>query len=304
MVLDGDVAPAALAAFSERLSALRGVRSVDVRHDVPGLTVLDVRPWGKTQGPAARRLVEEVRSMHAPAEVSVAGEAAELTDYLDSLVTRLPIALGVVVMATFVLLFLFTGSVVLPSKAIAMNVLSLGAGFGTLVWVFQEGHLGGIVGTEALGGLSVTTPVLVGAIAFGLSMDYEVFLLGRIAEWWRRTGDNALAVERGLRDTAGIVTAAALLMGVVFAGFVAGGFSPVKQVGLGLVVTVAVDATLVRLLLMPAVMSLMGRANWWAPGPLRRLHSRIGFTEERLPESDPVAVPDRRDETLVPAYGD
>jgi RND superfamily putative drug exporter len=145
--------------------------------------------------------------------------------------------------------------------------------------VFQEGHLGALVGTEALGSLSITTPVLVFAIAFGLSMDYEVFLLGRIAEVWRRSGDNDRAVAVGLQATGRIVTAAALLMVVVFGGFVAGGFSPVKQVGLGLAIAVAVDATVVRMLLVPAVMTLMGRANWWAPAPLRLLHDRFGLVE-------------------------
>jgi putative drug exporter of the RND superfamily len=163
---------------------------------------------------------------------------------------------------------------------LVMNLFSLGAGFGALVFVFQEGHLGGLVGTQALGSLSVTTPVLVFAIAFGLSMDYEVFLLGRISEEWRRTGDSDQAVAYGLQRTGRTVTAAALLMSVVFAGFVAGGFSPVKQVGLGLVLVILVDATLVRMLLMPSVMSLMGPLNWWAPAPLRRLHRRIRLTDE------------------------
>jgi putative drug exporter of the RND superfamily len=203
------------------------------------------------------------------------------------------------VLATFVLLFLFTGSVVIPLKAIAMNVLSLGASFGALVWVFQEGHLGALVGTEALGSLAITTPVLVFAIAFGLSMDYEVFLLGRITEWWRRTGDNDTAVLQGLRGTAGIISAAALLMVIVFAGFVAGGFSPVKQVGLGLVLTIAIDATVVRMLLVPALMTLLGRANWWAPPVLRRWHDRFGLTEAAGSPS-PLGADDR-DREPVPA---
>jgi RND superfamily putative drug exporter len=169
-----------------------------------------------------------------------------------------------------------------------MNTLSLGASFGALVWVFQDGHLGGLVGTEALGSLSITTPVLMFAIAFGLSMDYEVFLLGRISEAWRRTGDNQRAVAGGIQHTGRIVTAAALLMATVFAGFVAGGFSPVKQVGLGLMLAVLVDATIIRMLLMPAAMTLMGRANWWAPKPLRRLHDRIGLSETPAGEGTPA----------------
>jgi len=221
-----------------------------------------------------------VRAVPAPVPVEVTGDAAMLVDYQRALVDRAPWAGGLLLVTTFVLLFLFTGSVVLPVKAILANLLSLGASFGALVWVFQDGHLGWLVGTEALGALSITTPVLVFAIAFGLSMDYEVFLLGRIGEAYRRTGDNDLAVEHGLRRTGGVVTAAALLMAVVFAAFVAGGFSPVKQVGLGLALAVLLDATVVRMLVVPAVMTVMGRGNWWAPAPLRRLHTRLALHDE------------------------
>jgi RND superfamily putative drug exporter len=279
VVARGAVAPERLAAYTAALGGLDGVRSVAVRDGVPGLTVVDVTPFGESQGDVAKRLVTAVRDLPAPAPVEVTGDAAELVDYEQALRDRAPWAASLLFVATFVLLFLFTGSVVLPLKAILMNLLSLGASFGALVWVFQEGHLGGLVGTEALGALSITTPVLVFAIAFGLSMDYEVFLLGRIAESHRQTGDNDRAVEQGLRRTGGIITAAAALMAVVYGAFVAGGFSPVKQVGLGLVLAVLIDATVVRMLVVPAAMTLMGRANWWAPAPLRRLHDRIGLTE-------------------------
>jgi RND superfamily putative drug exporter len=287
----GAVPPERMAPYLARLRALDGVRDVSVRTGVPGLTVVDVVPEGESQGPTAMRLVGDVRGLPAPVPAEVAGDAAELTDYEQALRSRLPWALGIVVAATFVLLFLFTGSVVVPAKAVVMNTLSLGASFGALVWVFQDGHLGAVVGTQALSSLSISTPVLVFAIAFGLSMDYEVFLLSRIAETYRQTGDNGLAVERGLQRTGRIVTAAALLMAVIFAGFVAGGFSPVKQVGLGLLIAIVVDATVVRMLLVPAFMTLMGRANWWAPRPLRRLHRRIGLTEQAAaPPSRPEAA--------------
>jgi len=268
-----------LAGYVKTFEGLEGVRAVTPRSTGAELTAIDVLPKGPDQGPNARALVEEIRALDLPVSAMVTGDAARLTDYEHALSSRLPVAGGIVMAATFVLLFLFTGSVVVPLKAIVMNLLSLGASFGALVWVFQEGNLGWLVGTEALGSLSITTPVLVFAMAFGLSMDYEIFLLGRIAEEWRRTRDNRLAVSRGLEGTARIVTAAALLMTVVFAGFVAGGFSPVKQVGFGLALAIVVDATIVRMLLVPAVMSLMGRANWWAPAPLRRLHRRIGLHE-------------------------
>ena len=273
-----------LTAYAGQLRELDGVVSVSSRV-VPGWTVLDVVPEGSSQGGTAMRLVDEVRALDPPVPVRVTGDAARLADYQDALVSHLPWAGAVVLTATLVLLFLFTGSVVVPVTAVALSTLSLSAGFGALVWVFQDGNLGWLVGTEALGSLSVTTPVLVFAIAFGLSMDYEVFLLGRIAETWRATGDNARAVDEGLRCTTRTITSAALLVVVVFAGFVAGGFSPVKQVGLGLVLAVVADVTVVRMLLLPAVMHRLGDANWWAPAPLRRLHDRWGLTEE------PVAVP-------------
>ncbi|AKU15568.1 MMPL family transporter [Luteipulveratus mongoliensis] len=284
--VDADVDPVTVVArgtlppsYADRLRTLPGVQSVSVRPDVAGLTVIDVVPQGESQGDRAMALVKEIRHLDGPA-VRVTGDAAVLTDYQASLKARAPYALGIVVLATFVLLFLFTGSVIVPLKALVLNTLSLGASFGALVWVFQDGHLGGLIDTPALGSLSITTPVLLFAIAFGLSMDYEVFLLGRISETWRRTGSNTEAIAVGLQRTGRVVTAAALLMAVVFAGFVAGGFSPVKQVGLGLLLAVIVDATVVRLLLMPAAMTLMGRWNWWAPAPLRRLHDRVGLTEE------------------------
>ncbi len=278
-----------------RLQGHEGVASVRIGAELSDGVLLKVVPQGSSQDGAAR-LVREIRAIDGPAgDVRVGGDAAQLVDYTDALTARLPIAITLLLAATFSLLFLFTGSVVVPLKAIGLNLLSLGAGLGSLVWVFQEGHLGSLVGTEALGSLSITTPVLVFAIAFGLSMDYEVFLLGRIAEEYRRSGARDgvdardmtdatdTAVERGLQRTGGIVTAAALLMVVVFAGFVAGGFSPIKQVGLGLVLTVAIDATLVRMLLLPAAMTLLGRANWWAPAPLRRVHRRIGLGEDDAP---------------------
>ena len=281
VVLDGVVAARALERYVGTVEALPAVAQVSVREDVPGLTVVDVVPVQDDAGDddTARRLVADLRSLDAPADARVTGDAAYLVDYQDALLDRLPWALLVIGVATALLLFAFTGSVVVPVKAIVMNTLSLGASYGALVWVFQDGNLGALVGTEALGALSITTPVIVFAIAFGLSMDYEVFLLGRIAEIHRETGDSDLAVEQGLQRTGRIVTSAALLLVVVFAGFVAGGFSPIKQVGLGLVLAVVVDVTVVRMLLLPAVMRLMGERNWWAPAPLRRLHDRFGLSE-------------------------
>jgi RND superfamily putative drug exporter len=279
--LVADVAdPARLAAFGEELAALDGVAAVGEPAALGGgVHLLEVLPEGSGTDAAAARLVGAIRALPAPFPVQVTGDAAELVDYQAAIGRRLPLAVALVVLATFVLLFAFTGSVVVPVKAIVMNVLSLGASFGALVWVFQEGHLAGLVGAERLGALDPTVPVLVFAITFGLSMDYEVFLLSRIKEAWDETGDNDLAVALGLQRSGRIVTSAALLLVVVFAGFVAAGMLTIKQVGLGTVLAVLLDATVVRMLLVPATMKLMGDWNWWAPAPLRRLHRRIGLAE-------------------------
>ena len=217
--------------------------------------------------------------------------AAFLVDYRDSLASRLPYALGLIGLATFALLFMMTGSVVVPVKAIVMNVLSLGASFGALVWVFQEGHLSGLLGFDSPGMVDITVPVLIFVFAFGLSMDYEVFLLSRIKEAWDQTGDNDRAVALGLQRTGRIVTSAAALIVVVFLGFAAGELLTIKEVGLGMAIAVVLDATVVRMLLVPATMKLMGRWNWWAPPALRRFHDRYGLAEQ------PPSPPPRRDDT-------
>jgi putative drug exporter of the RND superfamily len=211
--------------------------------------------------------------------VAVGGDPAEIVDFRESVASRLPLALGFMVAATFVLLFLMTGSVVVPIKAIVMNVLSLTATLGALVWVFQDGHLAGVLGFDAPGSLDLVMPVVIFVFAFGLSMDYEVFLLARIREAWEETGDSDRAVAVGLQRSGRIITSAALLMVIVFAGFAAGEMVALKQLGLGLALAVIVDATVVRSLLVPATMKLMGRWNWWAPAPLARLHERIGLRE-------------------------
>jgi putative drug exporter of the RND superfamily len=289
VVADAGADRAGLATFTGRIAGLDGVRGIGERPSLAGgVHVIEVVPEGTGTDVAAARLVEDVRALPAPFPFQVTGDAAELTDYQATIADRLPLAAGLVALATFVLLFLFTGSVVVPVKAIVMNVLSLGASFGALVWVFQEGHLAWLLGVEGTGALDPTVPVLTFAITFGLSMDYEVFLLSRIKEAWDETGDNDRAVALGLQRTGRIVTSAALLLVVVFAGFMAAGMLTIKQIGLGTVLAVALDATVVRMLLVPATMKLMGRWNWWAPAPLRRLHRRIGL-EERVPAARPGA---------------
>ena len=188
-----------------------------------------------------------------------------------------------VVAATLVLLFLMTGSIIVPIKAVLMNILSLGASFGALVWIFQEGHLAGLLGFDSVGALDLWMPVLILIFAFGLSMDYEVFLLSRIKEVHDETGDSDLAVAVGLQRSGRIITSAAFLIVIVFAGFAAGEVLAIKQLGVGLAIAVLVDATIVRTLLVPATMKLLGERNWWAPAPLRRFHQRFGLHEAPSP---------------------
>jgi RND superfamily putative drug exporter len=188
-------------------------------------------------------------------------------------------AVGLVVLGTFVLLFLMTGSVVIPVKALLLNVVSLGAALGVVAWVFEQGHLEGLLNFSSVGAVESMVPFLVLAFGFGLSMDYEVFLLSRITEFHRAGYENDRAVSLGLQRTGRIITSAALLIVIVFGGFIAGDILIIKEMGLALVAAVVIDATLVRMLLVPATMTLLGRWNWWAPAPLRRLHARFGITE-------------------------
>jgi RND superfamily putative drug exporter len=212
-----------------------------------------------------------------------------MTDLLASLASLLPWMALLVVGTTLVLLFLAFGSVVLPVKAVLMNVLSLGASFGALVWIFQDGNLSGVLDFTPTGFIEATQPILVLAIVFGLSMDYEVFLLSRIREQYDLTGDNTTAVATGLQRTGGIITSAALLLLVVIGAFSLSGITFIKMIGVAMAIAIVVDATVVRLLLVPASMRLLGRANWWAPGPLRRVYARYGIRESD--GGQPAAAP-------------
>ncbi|MFD7898568.1 MMPL family transporter [Streptomyces sp. NPDC059743] len=225
-------------------------------------------------------LVSAVRAVPAPSDRLVGGQAALLVDSKSALGDKLPWALGIIAASTMLLLFLFTGSLLIPLKAIVLNLLSLTATFGAMVWIFQEGHLRRLVGDFTVtGAIDIDTPVLMFCVAFGLSMDYEVFLLSRIKEEYHRTGDNVSAVAWGLERTGRLVTAAAVLVATVLLAFATSELTPLKLLGVGLALAVIVDATLVRGILVPAFMRLAGRANWWAPGPLDRLHKRIGLDD-------------------------
>jgi trehalose monomycolate/heme transporter len=283
----GTVDDASLSAYLDRLRALGGVRSVAIAGQKDGTAVLSVRYGFEGISSEARDLVGQVRAVPAPsgADVLVGGRAADLRDLLASLSGTLPWMGLFVLGVTLLLLFLAFGSVVLPVKAVVMNVLSLSASFGALVWIFQEGHLSGLLGFESTGAVEATQPILMLAMAFGLSMDYEVFLLSRIREQWDRTGDNTLAVANGLQRTGKIITSAALLLVVVIGAFATSGIVFIKMIGVGMIIAIVIDAAIVRTLLVPATMRLLGRWNWWAPGPLARFWARHGVREsDDLPQ--------------------
>jgi uncharacterized membrane protein YdfJ with MMPL/SSD domain len=291
-VVTGVTNPAQLTPYTARLDAVPGVTGVQVtaRH---GTSVrLDVGYTPQPDSPQARQIVTSIRAIAPPPHASavVGGASAELVDELSSLGGTLPWMGLLTALATFALLFLAFGSVVLPIKAIVMNILSLSATFGVIVWVFQWGHLSGLLDFTAIGTIDPTMPILLLAIVFGLSMDYEVFLLSRIRERYDETGDNTAAVAAGLQRTGGLITSLALLLIIVVGLFSASSITFIKLLGVGMIVALVVDATVVRLLLVPATMRLLGRANWWSPGPLRRLYSRYGISEAEKDPSTPVRV--------------
>jgi RND superfamily putative drug exporter len=272
----------AVTSYLHRIDAIPGVTGARVTGAKGDVTRVDV---GYTPAPvssAARHIVTQIRSLAPPAgaAVLVGGTTAGLVDELSSLGATLPWMALLVCASTFVLLFLAFGSVVLPVKAIVMNVLSLGATFGVIVWIFQWGHLSGLLRFTPAGSIDPTMPILMAAIIFGLSMDYEVFLLSRIRERYDQAGDNTAAVAAGLQRTGGLITSLALLLIIVVGAFSASGIAFIKLMGVGMIVALIVDATVVRVLLVPATMRLLGRANWWAPRPLRRLYARYGIKEE------------------------
>jgi RND superfamily putative drug exporter len=279
--VDSPAGGAALQAYVDAVADVPGVDGAAVTGAAGSTARVAVAYAGDPMAEEARALVNAVRDVPAPAgaTVLVGGQTAVLTDLLESLGALLPWMALIVVSTTFVLLFLAFGSIVLPVKALVMNVLSIGASFGALVWIFQEGHLSGFLDFTPTGFVEATQPILVLAIIFGLSMDYEVFLMSRIREQYDLTGDNTTAVATGLQRTGGIITSAALLLLVVITAFSLSGITFIKMIGVAMLIAVVVDATIVRILLVPATMRLLGNANWYAPGPLGRLYARYGIRE-------------------------
>jgi RND superfamily putative drug exporter len=218
--------------------------------------------------------------------VEFTGTAQVNRDSVHAITARLPLVLGLIAVIMLVLLFLLTGSVVLPVKALLLNMLSLSAAFGAMVWIFQDGNLGAL-GTTSTGTLVANMPVLLFCIAFGLSMDYEVFLMSRIREFWlaspQTAADNDESVALGVAHTGRVITAAALIMAISFAALIAANVSFMRMFGLGLTLAVLADATLVRLILVPAFMHVMGKWNWWAPKPLVKVHQRLQIHDGSAP---------------------
>ncbi|HEV2774123.1 MAG TPA: MMPL family transporter, partial [Solirubrobacteraceae bacterium] len=269
-----------LRAYAQRLQGLESVAAVEPPRFVGDDTwLVTVAPEGGALDQRALDLVRAVRAGPAPGDVRVAGESARFVDQRAGLADRLPLAIAVLAITTLLLLFVMTGSVVLPFKALLMNLLGISAAFGVLVLVFQDGRLEGLLDYTSQGALEITQPLVLLAIVFGLSTDYGVFLLTRIKEARDAGATNDEAVALGLQRTGRIVTAAALLLCVALGAFATSQIVFIKQLGVGAAAAVLIDAFIVRALLVPALMKLLGERNWWAPRPLARLHARLRLSE-------------------------
>src|SRR3954464_6552706 len=281
--------PAALNSIARDVAQVKGIAEVQPPQRLAnGDAVMQAYSTESYISDSSRNAVKQIRDMPAPAgsQLLVAGAAAHFVDLQHSLETHAPIALAIVIVATLIVLFLMTGSVILPVKQLVMNVLNLSAVFGILVFIFQDGRLEGLLDYRSQGALEQTMPVLLFAIVFGLSTDYGVFLLSRIKEAHDSGTPNSEAVAVGLERTGRIVTAAALLFAIAIGAFATSQIIFIKENGVGTALAVLIDASLIRALLVPSLMELLGDWNWWAPKPLRRLHRRWGLSDSR---PDPVA---------------
>ncbi|BBC36201.1 Transporter [Streptomyces graminofaciens] len=296
VLAEGKATESEYAAYKDRIADLPEVLRVDgplVKGDAAYFTV---QPRGEAVDEGAQRLVDEIRATDVPFDTSVTGTAAVLVDTKSAIAEGLPWALSFIAIVTLLLVFLLTGSVLIPVQAVLLNALSLTAMFGAMVWVFQDGHLSGLLDFTSPGSIETTLPVLMFCVAFGLSMDYGVFLLSRIKEEYEHTGDHTASVRFGLQRTGGLITAAAVILAVVMIAIGTSRVTNTKMLGLGLALAVLMDAMVVRSLLVPSVMRLTGRATWWAPGPLRRFHERFGLSEGEGRPTEPDA-PDKPEPT-------
>ncbi|MFJ4897016.1 MMPL family transporter [Streptomyces sp. NPDC088727] len=279
VLAEGAATPAQYAEYRSRIAALPGALRVEGPVVEGGSAYFNVMPKEASVGEESQALVKDLRAEPAPFDTSVTGTAAVLVDSKATIADRLPWAVGIIVVVTLLLVFLLTGSVLIPLQAVVLNALSLTAMFGAVVWVFQDGHLSGPLAFTSTGDIETTLPVLMFCVAFGLSMDYGVFLLSRIKEEYDRTGDHEHSVAFGLRHTGGLITAAAVILAVVMVAIGTSRVTNTKMLGLGIALAVLMDAMVVRSLLVPSVMKLMGRVTWWAPAPLRAFHRRFGLSE-------------------------
>lgn len=287
VLAEGEGTPAAYADLKERIENVPGVQRVDGPVTGDAVAYFSVLPEGEAVGQETQQLVRDLRALPTGSlDTSVTGTAAVLVDSKDAIADRLPWAIGIIVVVTLLLVFLLTGSVLIPIQAVVLNALSLTAMFGAVVWVFQDGNLSGVLAFTSTGDIETTLPVLMFCVAFGLSMDYGVFLLSRIKEEYDRTGDHERSVTFGLSRTGGLITAAAVILAVVMVAIGTSRVTNTKMLGLGIALAVLMDAMVVRSLLVPAVMKLTGHATWWAPRPLRAFHQRFGLSEG---ESAPAA---------------
>ena len=285
LLLEG-TSQADIAAYQAEVEAVEGIVSVQPVAAEGDFTLLRAIWNGNSQTERSQDIVRDLRDVDpASGTALVGGLAADTVDLIDSVADHLPWMGLIVILVMLVLLFVAFGSLVLPIKAVIMNMFSITASFGVITWIFSDGNLSGLLGFTPQGYLDATNPILMLAILFGLSMDYEVFLLSRVREEWDRTHDNDLAVATGVQKTGRIITSAAILLAVVIGAFSMSGIVFMKMLGIGMLVALLIDATVVRALLVPATMKLLGRWNWWAPGPMRRWWERYGFREgDEAPE--------------------
>ncbi|MFF2555372.1 MMPL family transporter [Nocardia sp. NPDC058058] len=272
---------AALSDYTQRLIAVPGARRAEITGVGGTVARISVDYDGAAVSKPSRELLHRLEDQPRPpgSTVYFGGETATYDDTLNSLGDALPGMLLYIAVATYLLLFLAFGSVLLPLKAIAMNLLSLSATFGVLVWVFQDGHFSDLLGFQPTGNIEPNMPIMLFALIFGLSMDYEVFLLSRVREQYDKLGDPTAAVATGVQRTGRLITSAALLMCVPLAAMSSSKILTMILFGVGMVVAIVLDATVVRILLVPAIMRLLGHLSWWAPGPLRRFYDRYGIHE-------------------------
>ncbi|MDX2999571.1 MMPL family transporter, partial [Streptomyces scabiei] len=278
VLAEGEATKTEYAGYKQRLADLPDVLRVEGPLVHGDWAYFTVQPEGDAVDEGAQRLVDDIRSMDTPFDTSVTGTAAVLVDTKAAIGEGTPWALAFIATVTLILVFLLTGSVLIPLQAVLLNALSLTAMFGALVWVFQDGHLSGLLAFTSPGSIETTLPVLMFCVAFGLSMDYGVFLLSRIKEEYDHSGDHVGSVRYGLQRTGGLITAAAVILAVVMIAIGTSRVTNTKMLGLGIALAVLMDAMVIRSLLVPAVMRLTGRATWWAPAPLKKFHARFGLT--------------------------